>query len=129
MLGVEPEGLSAKQWKSFAHHWCSYNESSTPAQAHCFHMDEVFTNCSDEEKIYPLTSVGIAAAQRVDASLKHLFSAMQSLIKDWKSNSLKTRHVYANMVCWSSPSHSKCAQLSDIITICNTLDIHVSKRR
>jgi hypothetical protein len=72
MLGVEPEELSAQRWKLFAHHWCSYNESSTPMQAHCFHMDEVFANCSEEDEIYPLTTVEIAAAQRVDASLKHL---------------------------------------------------------
>jgi hypothetical protein len=25
MLGVEPEELSAQRWKSFAHHWHSYN--------------------------------------------------------------------------------------------------------
>ncbi len=73
MLGVEPEELSEQRWKLFAHHWCSYNESSTPTQAHCFHMDEVFANCSEEDKIYPLTTVEIAAAQLVDASLKHLF--------------------------------------------------------
>ncbi len=42
MLGVEPEELSAQQWKSFAHHWHSYNKSSTPTQAYCFHMNEVF---------------------------------------------------------------------------------------
>ena len=73
MLGVEPEELSAKRWKSFAHHWHSYNEASTPTQAHCFHMNEVFANCSDEDEIYPLTTVEIAAAQWADASLKHLF--------------------------------------------------------
>jgi hypothetical protein len=42
-------------------------------QAHCFHMNEVFANRSDEDKIYPLTTAEIAAAQRADASLKHLF--------------------------------------------------------
>jgi hypothetical protein len=73
MLGVEPEELSAQQWKSFAHHWCSYNEASMPKQAHCFCMNEVFANLSDEDKTYPLTTVEIAAAQRDDASLKHLF--------------------------------------------------------
>jgi hypothetical protein len=73
MLGVEPEELSVQQWKLFAHHWCSYNESSTPTQAHCFHMNEVSANCSEEDEIYPLTTVEIAAAQRADASLKHLF--------------------------------------------------------
>jgi hypothetical protein len=36
-------------------------------------MDEVFANISEEDEIYPLTTVEIAAAQRVDASLKHLF--------------------------------------------------------
>jgi hypothetical protein len=73
MFGVEPEKLSAQQWKSVAHHWRSYNETSTPTQAHCFHMNEVFANCSDEEEIYPLTTADIAAAQRADASLKHFF--------------------------------------------------------
>jgi hypothetical protein len=73
MLGVEPEELSAQRWKSCAHHWRSYNEASTPTQAHSFHMNEVFANRSDEDKIYPLTTAEIAAAQRADASLKHLF--------------------------------------------------------
>ncbi len=36
-------------------------------------MNEVFANCSDEDKIYPLTRAEIAAAQRADACLKHLF--------------------------------------------------------
>jgi hypothetical protein len=36
-------------------------------------MNEVFANCSDEYEIYPLTTEEIAAAQRADASLKHLF--------------------------------------------------------
>jgi hypothetical protein len=65
--------LSSQRWKSFAHHWRSYNETSTPMQAHCSHMNEVFANRSDEDKIYPLTTAEIAAAQRADASLKHLF--------------------------------------------------------
>jgi hypothetical protein len=73
MLGVEPEELSVQRWKSFAHYWRSYNEASMPTQAPCFHMNEVFANGSDEDKIYPLTTAEIAAAQRADASLKHLF--------------------------------------------------------
>jgi hypothetical protein len=36
-------------------------------------MNEVFANCSDKDEIYPLTTEEIAAAQRADASLKHLF--------------------------------------------------------
>jgi hypothetical protein len=73
MLGVDPEELSVQQWKSFAHYWQSYNESSTPTQAYCFHMNEVFANCSDEDEIYLLTPEKIAEAQQADAPLKHLF--------------------------------------------------------
>jgi hypothetical protein len=73
MLGVEPDKLSMQQWKSFVHHWHSYNKASMPMQAHCFHTIEVFANCSDEDKIYPLTTAKIAAAQQADAPLKHLF--------------------------------------------------------
>jgi hypothetical protein len=36
-------------------------------------MNEVFANCSDEDKIYPLPTAEIAAAKQADASLKHLF--------------------------------------------------------
>jgi hypothetical protein len=73
MLGVKPEELSVQRWKSFAHHRCSYNETSMPTQAYCFHMNEVFANCSDQDEIYPLPTEEIAEAQRADVSLKHLF--------------------------------------------------------
>ena len=36
-------------------------------------MNAVFANCSEEEEIYPLTTVEIAEAQRADATYKHLF--------------------------------------------------------
>ncbi len=73
MLGVEPEELSTQRWKSCAHHWRSYNETSMPTQAYCFHMNEVFANRSDEDEIYPLTTEEIAKTLWADASLKHLF--------------------------------------------------------
>jgi hypothetical protein len=57
----------------FCAHWRSYNEASMPMQAHFFHLNEVFGNRSEEDEIYPLTTVEIAAAQQADASLKHLF--------------------------------------------------------
>jgi hypothetical protein len=36
-LGVEPVELSARQQKLFAYHWQSYNKSSAPTEAYCFH--------------------------------------------------------------------------------------------
>ncbi len=77
MLSVEPEELSAQGWKSFAHHWHGYNESSMPTQAYCFHMNEVFANRSDKDEIYLLTTNEIAEAQWADASLKYLFKRNQ----------------------------------------------------
>ncbi len=37
-------------------------------------MDEVFANCSEEEEIYPLTTVEIVEAQKTDAAYTHLFN-------------------------------------------------------
>ncbi len=79
MLGLELEELSAQQWKSFVHPWQCYHETSVPMQAYCFHMNEVFTNRSDEDEVYPLTTVEIAAAQWADASLKHLFNSLTAM--------------------------------------------------
>jgi hypothetical protein len=56
MLDVEPEKPSVQRWKPLAYHWRSYNETSMPTQAYCFHMNEVFANCSDKDEIYPLTT-------------------------------------------------------------------------
>jgi hypothetical protein len=70
---VEPEELSTQQLKSFVHHWRSYNERNASTEAHYFHVNEVFANCSKEDKIYPLTTADIAEAQQTDATLKHLF--------------------------------------------------------
>jgi hypothetical protein len=39
-------------------------------------MNKVFVNCSEEDEIYPLITEKIAAAQRADASLKHLFKCI-----------------------------------------------------
>jgi hypothetical protein len=93
MLGVEPEELGAQQWKSFAHHWRSYNKRSTPTQAYCFHMNKVFANCSEEDEIYPLTTKEIAEAHRADASLKHLFKRNAVIDQGWEIE------LIANMTC------------------------------
>ncbi len=129
MLGVEKEELSAQQWKSFVHHWHSYNEAGTPTQAHCVHMNEVFVNRSDEEKIYPLPTEEIAAAQRADASLKHLFKRNAVIDQGLEIKLVENTTVYAKMVGWLSPSCSSCVQSDGITTIFSTLDTHVSRRR
>jgi hypothetical protein len=61
-------------------------------------MNEMFANGSKEDEIYPLTTEEIAEAQQADATLKHLFKRNAVLIKDWRSNSLRTLYVSAKMV-------------------------------
>jgi hypothetical protein len=71
----------------FAHHWQSYNKSSASTEAHCFHINEVFANCSKGDKIYPLTTEEIAEAQQADASLNHLFIS-------FAANGAYMRHLF-----------------------------------
>jgi hypothetical protein len=73
MLGVFWKEMSAQRWKSFLHHWRSYNESNAHTQALCVLMNAVFANRSEEDKIFPLTTAEIAKAEWADATLKHFF--------------------------------------------------------
>jgi hypothetical protein len=70
---VEPEELSAQQWKLLVCHLQSYNKSSASTEAHYLHINKVIANCSEEEDINPLTTEEIAKAPQADTSLKHLF--------------------------------------------------------
>jgi hypothetical protein len=126
MVGVQPEELSTQQWRSFAHHWGCYHETSAPMQAYCFHMNEVFANCSDKDEIYTLTTVEIAAAQRADASLKHLFKRNAVIDQGLEIKLIE------NMTCickggWLvSP---KPVQVRVVKWYHCTLDTHVSRRQ
>jgi hypothetical protein len=130
MLGVEPEELSAQRWKFFVRHWHSYNEASMPTQTHCFHMNEVFANCSDEDEIYPLTTAEIAAAQRADVSLKHLFKGNAVIDQGLEIKLIEnTTCVCKDGRLVIPKCHSKCVQLNGITTTYSTLDTHVLKRQ
>jgi hypothetical protein len=61
-------------------------------------MDTVFANCSDDYEIYPLTTAEIAAAHGPMQLIRTSLSTVQLLIKDWRSNSLRTLYVCAKMV-------------------------------
>jgi hypothetical protein len=47
-------------------------------------MNEVFANCSDKDKIYPLTTEEIVEAQQADVSLKHLFKRNAVIDQGWE---------------------------------------------
>ncbi len=69
---AEPS-TNPNKWKTFSQHWRCYNECHATAETTNVQIDAVFANRSDEEEIYPLTTVEIAKAQRADATYKHLF--------------------------------------------------------
>ncbi len=61
------------RWKTFLKHWRRYNQCNATDDTCNVHMDSVFANRSEDDEIYPLTTVEIAAAQRAEATYKHLF--------------------------------------------------------
>jgi hypothetical protein len=69
---AEPS-TNPNKWKTFSKHWRRYNECHATTDTTDVQMDAVFANRSEEEEIYPLTTVEIAQAQRADATYKHLF--------------------------------------------------------
>ncbi len=91
-------------------------------------MNEMFANCSEEDKIYPLTTAEIAEAQQADATLKHLFKCNAVIDQRLKIKLIENTTVSTKMVGWLSPSHSKCMQSNSITTAYSTLDTHVLKR-
>ena len=58
---------------TFSKQWRRYNQGCAVSDTHAADISAVFANRSEEDDIYPLTTVEIAEAQRADASIKHLF--------------------------------------------------------
>jgi hypothetical protein len=128
MLGVEPEELSVQQWKSFEHYWQSYNKTSMPIQAYCFHMSEVFANCSDKDEIYPLTTEEILEVQQTDVSLKHLFKRNAVIDQGLETKLIEnTTCVYKDG--WLVIPKPRCMQSDGITTIYSTMDTYVLRRQ
>ncbi len=61
------------QWMSFAKQWRRYMQGCAVSDTEAATLSAVFANRSEEDDIYPLTTVEIAEAQKADASIKHLF--------------------------------------------------------
>ncbi len=72
-------GMSTKEpahhkWNTFSkHRRSSYNESCGQSNTKYAHLNQVFANRSEGDKIYPLTVAEVAEAQKADAELKHCF--------------------------------------------------------
>ncbi len=62
--------------------WLSYNERCASPHIDEVKLDTVFVNCSEDNKINPLTTNKIAEAQKADATYKHLFKC-NAVIDQW----------------------------------------------
>jgi hypothetical protein len=68
----EPSTNPSK-WKTVAKHWRRYNKCYATPNTSYVEIDTVFANRSDEDDIYPLTTVEIGEAQKADTAYKDLF--------------------------------------------------------
>ena len=75
------------RWKGFTALWRSYNEKNPGTDIQDCNVNHVYANCSNEDKIYPLTAQAVGDAQE---SMQHssinsraTMSLIRILISDW----------------------------------------------
>ncbi len=74
-----------------------YNEAQEdPNEASMIQMNEVFANCSEEDKIYPLTVKEIIEAQKADNKLKHFFKCNATLDKGLELQIIEDQECICN---------------------------------
>ncbi len=81
--------------------WCFQNSGRAttqkdPDKTNIIQMNEVFANCSEEDKIFPLTVKEIIEAQKVDNKLKHFFKLNATLDKGLKLRIIKDQKCICN---------------------------------
>ena len=92
----------------FSKFWSCYNKTQDPVETYTIQMNHVFTNCSEEDEIYPLTVKEIVEAQKADTTLKHFFNSfttsgtyMRQLINQasWSLNNIS---IYCPLATFDS---------------------------
>ncbi len=61
------------RWMTFSKQWRRYMQGCAVSNTEAADLSAVFANRSEEDDIYPLTTVEIAEAQRANDSIKQLF--------------------------------------------------------
>ncbi len=72
-FGIPAKGETIVTWKAFSKLWRCYNKNNPGNKTQECNLNQVFTNCSKEEEIFPLTTSEIAEAQKAAVKLKHCF--------------------------------------------------------
>jgi hypothetical protein len=93
VLGMSAKGNTIAKWKTFTKLWHCYNEYNTGSKTEECNLNQVFTNHSKEEEIFPLTTQEIAEAQKAGDKLKHCFKYNTVLDKGLEVSLVEDTHV------------------------------------
>jgi hypothetical protein len=77
--------------------WSCYNKTQgDPGKTNMIQMNQVFTNHSEEDEIYPLTVKEIVEAQKANTKLKHLFKGNAVLDKGLELQIIENKSCICN---------------------------------
>ncbi len=69
---------TSQKWLMFSKIWSCYNEAQQDSdKTNTIQLNEVFTNHSKDNEVYPLTVTEIVDAQKADTNLKNFLNPMQ----------------------------------------------------
>ena len=69
---------TSQKWLMFSKIWSCYNEAQQDSdKTNTVQLNEVFTNHSKDNEVYPLTVTEIVDAQKADTNLKNFLNPMQ----------------------------------------------------
>jgi hypothetical protein len=94
--GMSTKVESNQKWMMFSKFWSCYNETQDQDEINPIEMNQVFTNCSEEEEIYPLTVKEIVATQKADPVLKHYFKRNAVLEKGVELQQVENKSCICN---------------------------------
>jgi hypothetical protein len=122
---------SNQRWMMFSKFWSCYNETQDQDEINPIKMNEVFTNCSEEEEIYPLTVKEIVEAQKADPILTHFFKSNAVLSKGLELQLVENKSCicHEGKLVIPKPLQRRATMLCGTTTIFSTLGIPVSKRQ
>ncbi len=99
----------------FSKLWSCYNEAQEDSdKTNIIQLNEVFTNHSKDDEIYPLTVTEIVDAKKADNKLKDFFKPNATLDKGLELQISRTKNASVTKEGWSYPS--LCNGMQRVVT-------------
>jgi hypothetical protein len=130
MHGMSTKEVTSQRWLMFSKFWLCYNEAQEDSdKTSIIQLNEVFTNHSEDDDIYPLTVTEIVDAQKADNKLKEFFKTNATLDKGLEFRIIEDQNASVTKEGWSYPSLCTGKQRCGTTTISSTWGTPVLKRR